>query len=26
MAETLRADIGSKSAISLQRGRVDPKF
>ena len=25
-AETLRAIIGSKSAISLQRGPVDPKF
>jgi len=25
-AETLRANIGSKSAISLQRGPVDPKF
>ena len=25
-AEALRAIIGSKSAISLQRGRVDPKF
>jgi len=24
--EALRANIGSKSAISLQRGRVDPKF
>ena len=26
MAEALRAIIGSKSAISLQRGPVDPKF
>ena len=26
MAEVLRAIIGSKSAISLQRGPVDPKF
>ena len=26
MAEALRANIGSKSAISLQRGPVDPKF
>jgi len=26
MAEALRAIIGSKSAISLQRGLVDPKF
>jgi len=26
MAEALRANIGSKSAISLQRGSVDPKF
>jgi len=26
MAEALRAIIGSKSAISVQRGRVDPKF
>ena len=26
MAEELRANIGSKSAISLQRGPVDPKF
>jgi len=26
MAEVLRANIGSKSAISLQRGPVDPKF
>ena len=26
MAETQRADIGSKSAISLQRGLVDPRF
>ena len=26
MAEALRAIIGSKSAISLQRGSVDPKF
>jgi len=25
-AEVLRAIIGSKSAISLQRGPVDPKF
>jgi len=25
-AEKLRANIGSKSAISLQRGPVDPKF
>ena len=25
-AETLRAIIGSNSAISLQRGPVDPKF
>ena len=25
-AEALRAVIGSKSAISLQRGPVDPKF
>ena len=25
-AETLRANIGSKSAISLRRGSVDPKF
>ena len=25
-AEALRANIGSKSAISLQRGSVDPKF
>jgi len=25
-AEGLRANIGSKSAISLQRGPVDPKF
>jgi len=25
-AEALRANIGSKSAISLQRRRVDPKF
>ena len=25
-AEVLRANIGSKSAISLQRGPVDPKF
>ena len=25
-AEALRASIGSKSAISLQRGPVDPKF
>jgi len=25
-AEELRANIGSKSAISLQRGPVDPKF
>ena len=25
-AEELRAIIGSKSAISLQRGSVDPKF
>jgi len=26
MAETLRENIGSKSAISLQLGPVDPKF
>ena len=26
MAEALRANIGSKSAISLKRGPVDPKF
>jgi len=26
MAKALRANIGSKSAISLQRGPVDPKF
>ena len=26
MAEALRAHIGSKSAISLQQGLVDPKF
>ena len=26
MAEVLRVIIGSKSAISLQRGQVDPKF
>ena len=26
MAEALRANIGSKSAISLQRGPVDPTF
>jgi len=26
MAEALRAIIGSKSAILLQRGPVDPKF
>jgi len=26
MAEALRAIIGSKSAISLQRGPVDPNF
>ena len=26
MAEALRAIIGSKSPISLQRGPVDPKF
>jgi len=26
MAEALRANIVSKSAISLQRGPVDPKF
>jgi len=26
MAEALRAIIGSKSAILLQRGRVNPKF
>jgi len=26
MAEALRANIGSKSAISLQRAPVDPKF
>jgi len=25
-AESLRANIGSKSAISLKRGPVDPKF
>ena len=25
-AEALRANIGSKSAISLQRGPADPKF
>jgi len=25
-ADSLRANIGSKSAISLQRGPVDPKF
>jgi len=25
-AEALRANIGSKSAISLERGPVDPKF
>jgi len=25
-AEGLRANIGTKSAISLQRGPVDPKF
>ena len=25
-AEALRAIIGSKSAISLQRGPIDPKF
>jgi len=25
-AEALHANIGSKSAISLQRGPVDPKF
>jgi len=25
-AEALRANIGSKSAISLQRGPIDPKF
>jgi len=25
-AEALRANIGSKSAISLQRGLVNPKF
>ena len=25
-AEALRTNIGSKSAISLQRGPVDPKF
>jgi len=25
-AEALRANIGSKSAISLHRGPVDPKF
>jgi len=25
-AEALRANIGSKSAISFQRGPVDPKF
>jgi len=26
MAEALRANIGSESAILLQRGPVDPKF
>jgi len=26
MVEALRAIIGSKSAISLQRGQVDPTF
>ena len=26
MAEGLLANIGSKSAISVQRGRFDPKF
>ena len=26
MVEALRAKIGRKSAISLQRGSVDPKF
>jgi len=26
MAEAIRANIGSKSAISFQRGPVDPKF
>jgi len=26
MVEALRAIIGSKSAISLQRGPIDPKF
>jgi len=26
MADALRANIGSKSATSLQRGPVDPKF
>jgi len=26
MAEVLRANIGSKSAISLKRGPVNPKF
>jgi len=26
MAEVLRVNIGSKSAISFQRGPVDPKF
>jgi len=25
-ADALRANIGSKSAISLQRGQLDPKF
>jgi len=25
-AEALRAIIGSKSAVSLQRGSIDPKF
>jgi len=25
-AEALRANIGSKSAISFQRGLIDPKF
>jgi len=25
-AHALRANVGSKSAISLQRGPVDPKF
>ena len=26
MAEALRANVGSKSAILLQQGPVDPKF